>query len=220
MEEQKNSDGFGSSIGALLAMLGSALGVGNIIKFPALTGENGGAAFILVYIVCLLISGFPIMVAEILIGRKAHKNNVDAYIEAGGRKSWGALGWLGTFAAMLLLTYYTLFASWVLRYAYTTLAGHLNGITDVGVAKIIFSDFNGSVEPFFWQVSFLLLAGIERVVKFLMPVLIVILIITVVRGALLPEAGTALTFLLSPDFSKITSYVVVTALGLVFLSYH
>ncbi|AMP20485.1 hypothetical protein AZF37_04270 [endosymbiont 'TC1' of Trimyema compressum] len=226
MEDIKKRDGFGSSIGALLAMLGSALGVGNIIKFPALVGENGGAAFILVYIICLLVSGFPIMVAEIFIGRKAHKNNVDAYTEAGGRKSWGALGWLGTFAAMLLLAYYTLFASWVMRYAYTTMTGQLNGITDVGVAKTLFSNFNGSAEPFFWQVGFLLLAGIvlsfgvkkgiERVVKILMPLLIVILIIAVVRGALLPEAGSALKFLLSPDFSKITSAVVVTALGLSF----
>ena len=226
MEKIKKRDGFKNSIGAFLAMLGSALGIGNIIKFPALVGENGGAAFILVYIICLLVSGFPVMVAEILIGRKAHKNNVDAYTEAGGTKFWGTIGWFGVFAAMLLLTYYTLFASWVMRYTYTAITGQLNGIADVSASKVIFNNFNGSVEPFFWQIGFLLLAGIvlsfgvkkgiERVVKILIPLLVIILIITVIRGAFLPEASTALKFLLNPDFSKITSTVVVTALGLSF----
>lgn len=226
MEKIKKRDGFGSSIGAFLAMLGSALGVGNIIKFPALVGENGGAAFILVYIFCLLISGFPIMVAEVLIGRKSHKNNVDAYTEAGEKKTWGAVGWFGAFTTIFLLSYYTLFASWVIRYAYEAITGHLNYIADAGIAKTLFNNFNGSAEPFFWQVAFLVLAGIvlslgikngiERIVKILMPLLIVILAVTVVRGMFLPAAGTALKFLLSPDFSKITSTVVVSALGLSF----
>ena len=222
----ENRGNFGSRLGVILATAGSAIGLGNIWRFPFTTGENGGAAFILVYFVCVLLLGIPGMVSEFIVGRRAQTNAARAYGSL-GRKEWRFVGYLGILTSTIILGFYAVVAGWCLEYLYAAIAGQLNG--DAAFVLNYFKTFSSDpVKPCLWAVGFVLIThlvvalgvnkGIERVSKLLMPLLLIILVILVIASCLLPGAAAGVEFLLKPDFSKVTGDVFLEALGQAFFS--
>lgn len=223
-----NREGFTTTLGVLAATLGSAVGLGNIWKFPALTGENGGAAFVFVYMICVALIGLPVMISEFIIGRRGGANNVGCFkkLEPSPAKPWYLAGIVGVVAAFLIMFFYTDVAGWVYSYAFKALTG---GFADVGPTQTadVFATHIGSVAgPLVWQwivlviVSVVIIAGvtkgIERMTKTLLPILLVLLLICDVRALTLPGAFEGVAYLFQPDFTKITAGVVLAAMGLAF----
>jgi NSS family neurotransmitter:Na+ symporter len=217
-----------SSLGFVLAAAGSAIGIGNIWRFPYMTGKYGGAAFLFVYLAAVVLLGMPVLIAEIALGRSTGKNPVGAFRELRPRGAWKLVGYLGVIAGVMILSYYSLISGWTLGYFFKTLAG---GLKNVGAAATpgIFDAFARN----FWLQVFLLAAflfitgfivargianGIEKACKFLMPVLVVIMLILLARSLTLPGAGKGLEFYLKPDFSQLTPRVIIDALGQAFFS--
>ena len=223
MESRGN---FGSRIGVILATAGSAIGLGNIWRFPFTTGQNGGAAFILVYFVCVLLLGIPGMVSEFIVGRRAQTNAARAYGSL-GRKEWRIVGYLGILTSTIILGFYAVVAGWCLQYLFAAIAGQLTG--DAAYVLNYFKSFSSDpVKPCLWAVAFVLIThlvvamgvnkGIERVSKLLMPLLLLILVILVIASCMLPGSAAGVEFLLKPDFSKVTGDVFLDALGQAFFS--
>lgn len=219
-------EGFATSLGVIAATLGSAVGLGNIWKFPYMTGENGGAAFILLYLVATLLVGLPIMISEFIIGRRAQRAAVGAYKELAPGKPWYFTGLAGVLAAILIMSFYTSVAGWVFAYAFKAATGSIV-INSAEQAKEVFGSLAGGVwEPLFWQWVTLVVAGsiilagvrggIERMTKTLLPLLFILLLICDIRALTLPGAAQGLEFLFKPDFSKITGLTVLLAMGLAF----
>lgn len=218
-------DGFGTGLGALAAMVGSAVGLGNIWKFPYLTGENGGAAFVLTYLVCVIVVGLPVMVAEHAIGRRMRQNAVQAYSGVvPGQKFWSLVGVFGLFAAVLIMAFYSDVAGWVFAYVYKSGAAALGG---PALGPATFGAIaGGTFEPLGWQLGVLALTtaiiiagvsrGIERATKILMPVLLGLLLLCVVRALTLPGAWAGVDYLFRFDLAKISPAVLLAALGLAF----
>ena len=217
---------FGSKIAIVLATAGSAVGLGNVWRFPFMTGQNGGAAFILIYFGCVLLLGIPGMVSEFLIGRYAQSNAARAY-ESMGHSGWRFVGYLGILTSTLILGFYAVVAGWCLQYLFASIAGKLNG--DAAYVINYFKSF--SSDPFWpclWAVIFVLIThvvvsrgvkrGIERASKLLMPLLLLLLVMIVVASCLLPGAEKGVAFLLRPDFSKVSTNVFLEALGQAFFS--
>ena len=226
MTEEKRGS-FGSKIGIILATAGSAVGLGNVWRFPYMTGENGGAAFILVYIVFIFLLGIPGMVNEFIIGRHSASNAARAYHKMSRGRPWRGVGLLGILCSTIILGFYSVVAGWCLQYMYASIAGQLSG--DADYVRSYFQEFSSSLlRPILWSVGFVLLThlviirgvkkGIERISKLLMPTLFVLLIILVIASCMLPGAMAGVEFLFKPDFSKITSDVVLAALGQSFFS--
>jgi len=223
----KTRDGFTTGLGVLAATLGSAVGLGNIWKFPYLTGENGGAAFILVYIISTLLVGLPVMISEQMLGRRARANAIGTLQKlAPKRQPWWLIGVAGCLAAFLIMAFYTEVAGWVFAYIFKSLTGTILS-TDPASTSAEFADMTGSpAQSLIWQWIVLIMIaliaimgvskGIERTTKRLMPILFVLLIIVCVRSLTLDGAGEGLDFLLEPDFSKLTGEVVLVAMGLAF----
>jgi len=210
-----------SKFGFILAAAGSAIGLGNIWKFPYITYQNNGGAFVLVYLICIAAIGMPIMIAEMMIGRRTQKNAFGALRELGGK--WKFLGALGVITGFILLSYYSVVAGWTLEYFFKSLAGAFNGLSQQEVGAL-FGEFVG--DPFrqiLWHFIFIALtigvvvggisSGIERVTKTLMPVLFVIMIILMVQSFMTGGGGQALTFLFRPNFSELTFDSVLEAVG-------
>lgn len=217
---------FGSKLGVILATAGSAVGLGNVWRFPYMAGENGGAAFILIYLVCVLILGIPCMVSEFIIGRHAAANTARAYHRLGGR-GWMLVGLLGVLTGFLITGYYAVVSGWCLNYVYASVSGDL-GTTPKEITAY-FNDFSSDpVKPVVWALLFLGLAhfviihgvrnGIEKASKALMPALFILLIVIVVASCMLPGAGKGIEFLFKPDFSKFSKDVFLGALGQSFYS--
>ena len=217
---------FGSKLAIVLATAGSAVGLGNIWRFPFMTGQNGGAAFILVYFACVVLLGIPGMVSEFIIGRRAHSNAAKAYGSIAG-PGWRCIGYLGILTSTIILGFYAVVAGWCLQYLYASLAGQLNG--DAAYVVDYFKTFSGDpVRPCLWAIAFVLIThfvvargvneGIERASKLLMPLLLILLVVLVVASCLLPGAGVGIEFLLKPDFSKVSANVFLDALGQAFFS--
>lgn len=221
-------DGFTTTFGALVATLGSAVGLGNIWKFPSLTGSNGGAGFLLVYLAATVLVGLPVMIAETMLGRTARANAVTCFARLApkGQWWWQLIGWMGFAAALLIMAFYSEVAGWVYAYIFKAMAGQI-ATTDPKVAGIVFTDLvTNPWSALLWQ--WLVLAvtgsiialgvskGIEAVTRRLMPLLFLLLIVLCARSVTLPGAGEGLAFLFSPDLGKITPAVVLTALGLAF----
>ena len=217
---------FGSKLAIVLATAGSAVGLGNIWRFPFMTGQNGGAAFILVYFACVLLLGIPGMVNEFLVGRHAQTNAARAYDQIGGR-GWRTIGYLGILTSTIILGFYAVVAGWCLQYLYASIAGQLDG--DPAYVVSYFQTFSSDpLKPCLWGVGFVLIThvvvaqgvekGIERASKLLMPLLLILLLILVVASCMLPGAGKGIEFLLKPDFSKVSSGVFLEALGQAFFS--
>ena len=221
-------DGFTSSFGVLAATLGSAVGLGNIWKFPYLTGANGGASFLVVYLLATLIVGLPVMMAEIMLGRAARANAVSTFekLTPGKRRPWWLVGLAGALAAFLVLAFYSEVAGWVFAYVFKSLTNQVL-TSDPNVAGQVFeSMISDPWQALLWQWAVLAFIGaiilmgvskgIEAVTKRLMPVLFILLLVICVRSLTLPGALAGLEFLFWPDFSKLSAGVVLTALGLAF----
>ena len=222
----KERGNFGSKIGLVLATAGSAVGLGNVWRFPFMTGQNGGAAFIILYFACILLLGIPGMVSEFIIGRRAQSNAYRAYGKMGGR-AWRFVGILGILTSTIILGFYAVVAGWCLQYLFASIAGHLNG--DAGYVRQYFQEFSSApLKPCLWAVAFVLIThmvivrgvqkGIERASKILMPLLLLLLVLIVVASCMLPGAMQGVRFLLFPDFTKVSSSVLLEALGQAFFS--
>ncbi|HWJ02565.1 MAG TPA: sodium-dependent transporter [Verrucomicrobiae bacterium] len=225
-DKQKNREGFSSSLGVIAATLGSAVGLGNIWKFPYVTGANGGAAFILVYLLCVALVSLPVMLSELIIGRKTNSNAVESFKILEPKRPWYLTGVAGVISSFLIMAFYTCVAGWVYSYIFKAATGAITSTKPEETSKVFSALAGGVAEPLFWQVFVLLVTGgiimagvtkgIERVTKILMPVLFVLLVIVDIRALTLPGAAQGLEFLFKPDFSKITGAVVLSALGLAF----
>lgn len=226
MSQQERAK-FGSKMGVILATAGSAIGLGNVWRFPYMAGENGGAAFIVFYILCVVILGLPCMVSEFIIGRHAQANTARAYNNISGSKIWTAVGCLSVLTGFLITGYYAVVSGWCLQYIYASLMGHLDG--DPEYFKQYFASFSTNpVKPIVWTVVILGIThlviqhgvrdGIEKASKMLMPTLFILLLVLVVSSCLLPNAIAGIEFLFKPDFSKVTPDVLLSALGQAFYS--
>lgn len=221
-------DGFGSKIGAIAAAAGSAVGLGNIYRFPCLAGENGGGAFLLIYILMVLCLGIPIMLAEFYIGRRGGKNPVDSIKELSPNTHWNLFGYIGILAAFVILAFYSTVSGWTLEYIYKAVTNFFAD-KDINAIEQGFTDFhNNPFRPFLWQFIFMGLTafiifkgvkeGVEKYTKILMPALFVILIVLCIKSLTLDGAAKGLEFLFKPDFSKVDGSVILAALGQAFFS--
>ncbi|HJA84989.1 MAG TPA: sodium-dependent transporter [Candidatus Bacteroides avicola] len=223
-----NRANFGSKLGVILASAGSAVGLGNIWRFPYMTGEHGGAAFILVYLGCVLLFGAPIMMAEFLIGRRSQSNTARAYQKLAPGTPWRWVGRMGVLAGFLILSYYSVVAGWTLEYICAAGLGHFADKAPADFVNFYNSFVGHPWLPVVWAAVFLLIThlivvkgvekGIERSSKLMMPLLFILLLILAVCSVLLPGAGQGIEFLLKPDFSKVDSNVLLSAMGQAFFS--
>lgn len=227
-DNNNTSRGFSSNIGAILAAAGGAVGLGNVWRFPYMLGNNGGGAFLLVYVFFVLLIGIPIMVSEFVIGRRSQRNVIGAYRKLSGKKFWVLIGFFALVAAILVYSFYSVVAGWTLNYVVLSSTGKLNGLSAPQIADV-FTDFSqGTMMPLLYQVLFLAITavvisfgvqkGIEKISKILMPLLFIILILMCVRSVSLPNSLSGLSFLFKPDFSKITWNTLLSAMGQSFFS--
>lgn len=219
---------FGSKLGVILATAGSAVGLGNVWRFPYLAGENGGAAFMLLYIGCVLLLGLPCMVAEFIVGRRAQANAARAFRSLGGRTPMAWVGYMGVLTGTLITGYYAVVSGWCLEYVYASAAGHFAGAGPEQISNY-FTEFESDpVKPIVWMILLFLAThwvivhgvrdGIERASKLMMPSLFILLLVVMVASCLLPGASAGMEFLFKPDFSKVTGGVFLSALGQAFYS--
>ncbi|NOT12046.1 MAG: sodium-dependent transporter [Methylococcaceae bacterium] len=216
----------------ILAATGSAVGLGNIWKFPYITGENGGGAFVLVYVLCVALIGIPIMMAETLLGRRSRQNPVNTMVllteEAQADKNWHYLGWMGITAGFLILSYYSVIAGWASAYVLKAFFGSFFSADAIEI-KGIFYDFIASpIQLIFWHTLFMVSTmwivaqgvsnGLEKSVRFLMPGLCLLLILLVAYAMTTSGYFQGLNFLFRPDFSKLTPGSVLTAMGQAFFT--
>ena len=226
---------FGSQLGVILASAGSAVGLGNIWRFPTEVGRGGGAAFILIYLGFILLMAMPVMLCEFIIGRSARSNAIGAFQKLSPGKPWIAAGIMGVFGGFLVLSFYSVVAGWTLHYTVASGLGQLQGLqtTDNGQQTTDFAQaFNAFVsdpwQPIIYLAIFLLLThfvvvrgiqqGIERYSKFMMPMLIIIIFVLVGFSLTMPGAAEGIRFLLRPELSEVTPDVVLGAMGQAFFS--
>ncbi len=213
-------DSFTSKFGIIAAAAGSAVGLGNIWRFPYVAGESGGGAFVLIYLFFIFIIGVPVMLSEFVIGRRAKLNTFGAFKKLAPGKPWYIIGIMGLIAAFFILAFYSTIAGWTLEYIVKAFS---NGFENQNTT-IIFESFKSSTfRPLLWQFVFMLLTawivfsgvkdGIEKYTKILMPLLFVLIVIMCIRSLTLDGAAKGLEFLFKPDFSKITWSVILEALG-------
>ncbi len=225
---EKNSRvNFGSKLGIILATAGSAVGLGNVWRFPYMTGQNGGAAFIIIYIMCVFILGIPCMLNEFIIGRHSATNTARAYRKLSNGTPWMLIGYFGVFAGLIITSYYTVVSGWCFQYIFASAMGQLNGTPEF-FASYFDAFEKDPIKPVFWAVVFLCVThfvivrgvrdGIEKASKLLMPALFILLLILVVAACMLPGAWKGVEFLFKPDFSKVTKDVFLGALGQSFYS--
>lgn len=226
---EKKRENFGSKLGIIMATAGSALGLGNIYRFPCEAGANGGGAFLIIYLITALLIGTPLMISEFIIGRRAKANPVGAFRKLSGkRNAWPVVGYLGVGCAFIILAFYTTVAGWTLGYLGKSIVGSFNGQNLTQIQEQFTSFTNHPWLPVTCQLIFLALTafvvargvkdGIERWSKILMPLLLVIMAVLCIKALTLPGASDGLRFFFLPDFSKITGRVVLSALGQSFFS--
>jgi NSS family neurotransmitter:Na+ symporter len=225
---------FSSKFGLIAATVGSAVGLGNVWRFPSLAQENGGGAFLLVYICCIFILGIPVMLAEFSLGRAGRSDSVGSFKNLTPGNKWWIAGCFGLVASYLILAFYMVVAGWTIEYLWQSISGGLfEGFNSASSQNTFFADkmksliLSGS-EPIFWTFAMIVLnlvillkgvkKGIEKISNILMPLLFVILLIFCAVSLSLPNASEGLKFFLTPDFDKINSQVIVAALGQAFFS--
>lgn len=222
MSEKRET--FSSPLAIFFATLGSAVGLGNIWKFPYMVGANGGGAFLIVYIICILLVGLPIMISEFFIGKSTRKSPILAFKQLSEKYTF--VGYLYLASTYLVLFFYSCVAGWVFLYVFKSITFQFKNLT-VATSSDIFSNVTiGPFTPVIWQLIAILVvgfiissgvkSGIEKMTKNLMPVLAVLLVVVAIRGLTLDGALEGLKFLFYPDFSKLTSQGVLAALGLAF----
>jgi Na+-dependent transporters of the SNF family len=214
-----------SKSGFIFAAIGSAVGLGNMWKFPYITGKYGGAAFFLMFVICLLAVGLPVLMAELAIGRGGRGSVSASFSRLSKQKGWGALGFLMILAPFLILSFYSVVAGWTMYYAVRSFSGQLFANPDYSGQ---FNAFIGSWQPVWWMLLALVLtaaviikgvsAGIEKFNKILIPGLVILLLVLVVRALTLKGAGDGVSFFLNPDFSKLSAESALVALGHAFFS--
>jgi len=218
---------FGSRLGVILATAGSAVGLGNVWRFPYMAGENGGAVFIIIYVACVLLLGIPCMISEFIIGRHGQCNTARAFYKLAEGNGWSLIGYMGVLTGFLITGYYAVVAGWCIQYVWASLAGYMTGSPDY--FQQYFNEFSADpVKPVLWTVVILAITyliiehgvrnGIERASKAMMPTLFLLLLVIVVASCMLPDANKGIEFLFYPDFSKINSDVFLAALGQSFYS--
>ena len=231
MSEKLIHNQWSSRFAFVLAATGSAVGLGNIWKFPYIAGENGGGAFVLVYLVCICVIGVPIMMAEIMLGRSGRQSPINTMKLLAKRSSahpaWVGLGWIGVVAGFIILSYYSVIAGWAMAYVARMGSGMFIGVTPDG-ASSIFSQFIADPEKLLgWHSLFMVLTmlvvargvkGLERAVKFLVPAIVIILILLVGYSMDLGSFNKGVNFLFAPDFGKLTADSVLVAMGHAFFT--
>lgn len=214
-------------LGVILATAGSAVGLGNIWRFPTMAGQDGGSAFIILYLLCTLMLGLPGMVAEFIVGRHGSSNAVRAYATLTGSKRWGFIGAMGVICATMILGFYSVVAGWCIYYLFAAVMGQVNG--DTQYVQTFFGELmNDPIRPAVMAAAFVVMThlvvsrgvkgGIEKAANVLMPMLFVLLLTLVAASCSLPGAWSGVEFLLKPDFSKVTPRVFLDAMGQSFFS--
>ncbi len=221
-------DSFGSKIGVIAAAAGSAIGLGNIWRFPYVLGNNGGGAFLIIYLIFVIGIGVPVMVSEFIIGRRSQRNPYGAFVKLAPGKPWYLVGIMGILAAFTILSFYSTIAGWTLEYLTEAVSTGFQKMDKTSLNQNLTNFINNGYRPVIWQLVFMFLTGyvvyagvkngIEKYTKILMPILLVIIIVLDINSVLLPGAHKGLTFLFKPDFSKINGSVVLEALGQAFFS--
>ena len=231
---------FGSKIGLIAATVGSAVGLGNVWRFPAEAQENGGAAFLLLYIVCVFLLGIPVMIGEFSLGRGTRANAADAFSKLKPRGNWWLIGLIAISASYIILSFYMVVAGWTLEYMWQSLTGDLyepvktaitasgGTVLDIQFASKMHKYIGEDVRPLVMTYIMLLLnlvillrgiqKGIEKISNILMPMLFALLLIFAFTSLSLPKAVDGLAYFFHPDFSKITAGVAINALGQAFFS--
>lgn len=224
----ENRGGFKSRFGLIAAVGGSVVGLGNIWRFPYLAGENGGAAFILVYVlICFLIS-VPIMITELSIGRAGGADVVNSFRKVAPKTPWHYIGFFGVLTSVVVFSFYSVVAGWSLEFVYASVMNNFEGLNAVEVKNNLDTFVNSGWRPVMWTIVFVLATatvaflgiekGIEKYNKFMMPMIIFILIGLIIASFSMSGFSEGVRFLFSPDFSKITPSVILQALGQSFFS--
>ncbi|WP_316858450.1 sodium-dependent transporter [uncultured Cohaesibacter sp.] len=218
---------WGSRLGFIMATAGSAVGLGNIWKFPYMAGDNGGAAFIIIYLALVFTIGLSVLLAEIMIGRASQSDAVNAFKKL-GPSGFSIVGYMGIAAAFMILSFYSVVAGWTIAYIVKFASGSFVGMDAASLGGAFGAFISNPVQPIIYEAIFVAMTvfvvlggianGIERAGKILMPILFLILIALVVRAVTLPGAEKGLEFFLAPDFSKLTGSSVMAALGQAFFS--
>lgn len=222
-------DSFGSRLGVLLAMAGSAVGLGNLWRFPYLVGENGGAAFIIIYLACVCLICLPIFISEFVIGRRSQKNAYAAFRDLSGGSAWRWVGLMTVIVPLIVASYYCVIGGWAFEYLWKSCTFSFTGAASQEAVSTMFSDFvSSSWGPVIGQTLFLLVTtliviigikdGIERFSKLMMPILFIIVIAIAVYSSTLPGSGAGFEYLFRPDFSKVDGGSFASALGQAFFS--
>ena len=217
---------WGSKLAFILAAAGSAVGLGNIWGFPTVAAANGGGAFLVLYLIAVALIGAPVMLAELIVGRKTQRNPVGAFKALAPGTAWVVVGGLGVLTGVVILSFYSVIAGWTLAYILKTLTGTFGAGADTGA---IFADLAGSPVPAIsWHIIFMAITvyvvlggvrdGIERWTKVLMPILAALLVLLAIRAVTLSGAAAGLDFYFNPDFSKVDGGVVLAAIGQAFFS--
>ena len=221
----QNREQWGSKLGFILAASGSAVGIGNIWKFPHMAGQNGGAAFTMVYLLCILVVGLTIVIAEFAIGRSTQLSPVGAFEKLAPNSNWKWVGFLGVASAFVILSFYGVVGGWILKYIFVSISGGFDTLNnDPEAAKSLFVTFTGSTwSPIFFQIIFMALCvyviingvkdGIENWSKIMMPIIIILLAVLAVRGLTLDGGFEGLKFLFLPRFEDLNASAIVLALG-------
>ncbi|MBP5365066.1 MAG: sodium-dependent transporter [Bacteroidales bacterium] len=224
----KQQDKFSSKLGAIAVAAGSAVGLGNIWRFPYILGENGGAAFLLIYILFTIIIALPVLISEFSIGRMAGLSATAAFKKLAPGKKWYFIGLSGVLCAFVIISFYNVVAGWTLYYTYLAIVGDLQSLNEQEVTQLYQQTSSDTTTCIFWMVLIVgaiayivargVQDGIEKYSKVLMPLLFLLMIVLCVRSVTLDNASEGLAFLLNPDFSKLTPTAIFAALGQAFFS--
>ncbi len=226
---QENSRGtFGGILGTIAVVGGSAVGLGNIWRFPYMAGENGGAIFILLYFLMSIFISVPIMLSEFTIGRAGQGNSMASFRKLSNNRLWQIVGIMGMMTAYIIMSYYAIIAGWSLDFIYESAAGNMMNHTPESLSTAFHAFISSGMKPIMWTLLFLVLScgilvfgvtkGIEKANKILMPLMVIILVGMVVNSVTLSGWSEGVNFLFEPDFSKLTWGVALKALGQSFFS--
>ena len=224
----ENRGNFSSKIGVILATVGTAVGLGNVWRFPYIVGENGGGAFLVIYILSLLLLGIPGVIAEFIVGRHSHANAVDSFKKLAPKTKWHWIGYSGVLAGFLIMGYYAVVVGWTLEYLTQAILGNLSGMTVEQYGQV-FDQFAGHPYwPLVWMVIVMLIStfvvargvsgGIEKISNVLMPVFFLIILVMVANSFFLPAAGQGMKYLFLPNFSELEPVAILIAIGQTFFS--
>ncbi|WDV45950.1 sodium-dependent transporter [Clostridiaceae bacterium M8S5] len=221
-------DSFKSRLGILAAAAGSAIGLGNIWRFPHITGTNGGGAFLIVYLVCIVLIGLPIMISEFIIGRSTKKNAIGAFRELAPKTPWSIIGWMGLLCAVVILSFYGVVAGWCMHYVSNSITNSFAGKSVTELSNMFTSLISSNWLPIIWQLLFMAITGyivaagikngIEKYSKILMPLMFLLIIILDIRALTLDNAMEGINFLFKPKFNELTLDAVFLALGHAFFT--